>query len=408
MKRTEHTYYLVYAMYCASWSFLTPVYTLFLLHRGLDLFEVNVVFAVYLITAFVFEVPTGAVADVFGRKASFVLSCVLRSVAFGLYWFAERLPDFLIAELVDAIGTTLATGALDAWAVDGMRAEGHAGTTEKLFARAFVYCRPLMVSAGVLGAYAANADIGTPWVLGASGFALTGLVGLLLMREDRKPPGRPHGVLAAWVTTTRDGFVTVRRNPQLAVLCFLTAATAFAVMPAWHYWPARLTDLSGSGIWLVGWMYALISAASMAASAVTPRLVAHFRREHILLVACLIRGGMLMIAALSSTLAPALAGIVVMDAVFGLSEPMMQSWMNERVESAQRATVLSVRSMAFTLGGGLGLICLGLLARQSSIALAWGVSATLLILVAPAFLLLARPVPVADKEDPQPAAIPLG
>ena len=83
--RTEHTYYIVFGLYSLSWSFLGPVYALFLLSRGLDFFQINVVLAVYLIAAFVFEVPTGAVADLVGRKRSFLLSCVVRTVAFGLY-----------------------------------------------------------------------------------------------------------------------------------------------------------------------------------------------------------------------------------------------------------------------------------------------------------------------------------
>src|SRR5512147_922315 len=133
MTHTERTYYLVYALYCASWAFLTPAYPLFLLSRGLDLFEINVVFAVYLITAFLFEVPTGAVADVFGRKVSFILSCAVRAFAFGYYWFAHSLLDCIVAELIDAVGTTLATGALDAWAVDLLRDEGEGRPADRMF-----------------------------------------------------------------------------------------------------------------------------------------------------------------------------------------------------------------------------------------------------------------------------------
>ncbi len=390
MTRTERTYYLIYGLYSASWSFLTPVYTLYLVDRGLDLFQVNVVFAVYLITAFLFEVPTGAVADVLGRKVSFLFSCVLRSFAFGLYWIADGFSDFLVAEFFDAVGTTLATGALDAWAVDRLHDEGHAGTTERLFTRAFLVCRPLMVVAGVVGGYVADKDIGTPWLFGAGSFAVTGLAGLLLMRDGRLRPSRPHGMLAAWASTTRSGFATVRGDRNLAILCFMTAATAFAVMPAWHYWPVRLASLSGTGTWLMGWVWALINVFSMAATAIMPRLVRSFRREHILFLAWLLRGMMLMLAASATTFAPALVGILVMDAVFGLSEPTMQAWMNEQVASEQRATVLSVRSMSFTLGGGVGLICLGLLARVFGISAAWGVSAIVLLVVAPVFLMMGR------------------
>jgi len=85
--------------------------------------------------------------------------------------------------------------------------------------------------------------------------------------------------------------------------------------------------------------------------------------------------------------------VLFLQMVFGLSEPTLQGWMNEHVESDVRATVLSVRSMAFTLGGGAGLLCLGLLARAQGIPAAWLAAGVLVILVAPGFFLLARAAP---------------
>ncbi len=389
MTRSERTYYLLFALYCSSWAFLTPVYPLFLLSRGLDLFQINVVFAVYLIGAFAFEVPTGALADIVGRRTSFLLSCALRCLAFGMYWFAQGFADCIVAEFVDALGTTLASGALDAWVVDGMRAEDNARPAARVFARAQMLASPLMIVSGVAGAYIADANISTPWICGATGFAVTAAVALLLMREGERPP-RPSGVLASWLRTTRDGIQAVRRAPVLQLLCALTAAISFAVMPTWHYWPVRLQELSGERTWLLGWVWALVTLAAMAGNGLMPRLIPRFRRERVLGIASFWRGGMLAFAVLSPKFLPALLALVVLQGTFGLIEPTLQGWMNEHAESDLRATVLSVRSMSFTLGGGLGLLCLGLLARAGGIPVAWGVSAALLVVTAPAFLLLAR------------------
>src|SRR5438309_329980 len=131
MTRTERTYYLVYSLYSLSWSFIGPMYALFLLSRGLDLFEMSVVPAIYWIVSFLFEVPTGAFADLAGRKTSFLMSCVIRMIAFGLYAYADTFAAFAVAEFIDALGSTLASGALDAWAVDGMRGEGDARPMER-------------------------------------------------------------------------------------------------------------------------------------------------------------------------------------------------------------------------------------------------------------------------------------
>src|SRR5215470_19599941 len=133
MTRTERTYYLVFGLYNLSWAFIGPMYALFLLHRGLDLFQMTVVPAVYWIVSFLFEVPTGAFADLAGRKTAFVLSCAVRMVAFGMYAVADGFGGFVLAEFVDALGSTLANGALDAWAVDSLRAEGDRRPADRFF-----------------------------------------------------------------------------------------------------------------------------------------------------------------------------------------------------------------------------------------------------------------------------------
>ncbi|MBI3786121.1 MAG: MFS transporter [Deltaproteobacteria bacterium] len=407
MTRAERTYYVVYGLYCASWSTLTPVYPLFLLGRGLDLFQINLVFAVYLIVAFLFEVPTGAIADVVGRKTSFVLSCAVRASAFGLYWYAQGFLDCLLAEVVDGVGTTLASGALDAWVVDSVRDDGDAGQVGKIFARAGFWACPMMIAGGLLGSYLANVDLGLAWPCGALLFAITGVVGGLAMNESRPVASRSASVWRSWLNASSGGLRIVGRSPVLRTLCLLTAATSFAVMPAWHYWPARLQQLSGEGIWLLGWVWALITLAAMAGNALMPRLVPRFQRRHVLSVAWMWRASMLGVGALSSNLPLAVVAVLAMQAVYGLSEPTLQSWMNEHADSELRATVLSARSMAFTFGGGAGLVCLGLLGRGYGITSVWAASAILVALIAPGFLWLGGDGVVAAAPPESEVVIPL-
>jgi MFS family permease len=444
MTRTERTYYVVWSFYCFAWSFLMPVYPLFLLSRGLDLFQINVVLAVFLTTAFAFEVPTGALADLAGRKTTFVLSCFVRMAAFAMYFFARGFVDFLVAEGVDAVGHTLANGALDAWAVDGMRADGAGPSTERFFARAQVVARTVMIASGLAGGYLAQRDIALPWLVAAASFALTGLVAAFIMREpassrlsdlaargdqpcpeprrrrertmemtptagsgpDTARPGR------SLVHTVRDGLATVRRTPVLLSLCLLTLALAFGMMPVNMTWQPRMEALTGEGAWLMGWIWALVNLATIAGSALIPRLLGQYRRESVLAAATLLRGSMLAVAAVVTTFLPALLGVLMMEIGFGLSEPLLQSWMNEHIEPEQRATVLSVRAMCFTLGGGAGLVCIGLAARDLGIPIAWGISSTMLVLTAPGFLMLGRQAQrAAPSAVNQPAAakvVPFG
>ncbi len=390
MTRTERTYYLVFGLYTQWGWFMVPVYPLFLLSLGLDLFQVNLVCAIYLISIFLFEVPTGAIADVFGRKASFVLSCVVRMVAFFMYARAETFADCVAAEVLDAIGTTLATGALDAWAVDGMRAEGNLTPTDRFFARAQMLSRTVMVVGGIAAAYLAEISFRLCWGIGAAGFAVTTVLALLLMRESPRPAvaGEPG---SRFLMTIREGWAIVSTSRELVMLCVLSGVLMFTIVPTHMVWQTRLKEFTGEGVALMGWVWAFMNVVSITASYVMPSLLTRFRRETLLVASVVWRGVMLLLAALAGSFAPVLFGILMQEAAFGVSEPIVLASINDRIGPERRATVISVRSMFATLGGALGLVSLGLVARGQGIPTVWVISALILFAAAPAFLALRRP-----------------
>ena len=388
MTHTERTYYLVTCLYRVAWAALGPTYALFLLSRGLDLLELNLVLATYLVTTCLFEIPTGAVADVFGRKASFVLSCLVRALAFGMYYFAETFPAFLVAEFVDAIGTTLATGALDAWAVDGVRAEGDRRPADRLFARGQIIGQTSMILSGLLVALWAADDLSRAWLVGSGGFLLCAAVGALTMREPPRTAAATAASPASVAAMMRAALRAVREQPAMRGLCLMTLVTMFATMPAFHMWQPRLATLGGGGAELTGWIWVGLSLASLFGSALIPRLVHRLGRPRALTLALAWRAVTLFVAGAAGGFALATLAFILQEIAFGFSEPVLQAWMSEHASAEQRATVLSVRSMSFTLGGATGLVCLGWLALLTDIGVAWMVSAALIALAAPGFLLV--------------------
>src|SRR5580658_9125908 len=193
VRRVLHRYYTVWAVYALANGFLFAVYPLFLRSRGLDQFQMNSVLATYFAVTFLTDVPTGAFADALGRRRSFVLGCALRVAAFMVYFFAHAYPIFLVAEAIDGVGTTFCNGAIDAWGVDALDDAGFVGLKDRLFSRiAQLSSASFMVSA-MVGAYVADIDIAYPWLLGAAGWALSGLIGAYLMRGEK-----PRAVQVEW------------------------------------------------------------------------------------------------------------------------------------------------------------------------------------------------------------------
>ncbi len=383
MTRAERTYYLISALYNGSWAFLGAVYPLFLMSRGLNLFEVNAILAVFLFANFAFEVPTGAVADVFGRKVSFLLSCIVRAFAFACYFFADTFTGFVVAELIDALGNTLASGALDAWAVDGAREEGDESPADRLFARGKMVSYAAMIASGLLGGYVAEVDISYPWLAGVGSFLVTAVVAGWAMHRDAPQAVRTEAAarvnpIPAIRAQVASSVAAVAKHETLRFLCCFTALLSFAHMPFLQLWPARMTALSQEGTWLMGWIWVLLNLAALVGSGLLPRLLLRTDRQRAALLVTVVRASCVSLAAVSGGFGKAAVGLIGQSVGAGASDPLLGAWMNEYAESHQRATVLSVQAMSFTLGGAAGLVCLGLVALSAGIPVAWGCAAAVL------------------------------
>lgn len=391
MTRTERTYYVLEGSFQTWGWFMTPVYPIFLLSKGLDLFQLNVVLATYFLATTVFEVPTGAVADVYGRKVSFVLSCFLRSAAFLLYAFADGFVDCLFAEVIDGLGFTLASGALEAWAVDGIRAEGDDRPTDRLFARVEMIVRGTMIGGGILGGLLADVDLVLPWYVATAGFAGTGVYAIVAMREER--PARPktrHRLVAPLVEQVLDGVRAARSSTVVLVLSVVSALIGASILPVNMTWPPRLEQLTDSGYWVLGSAASLFNAAAFCGAALTMRVLRRTGRVSLLFGTSLVRGVAMAVAALATTFQPVVGGLLVAELLGGAARPPQQAWLNEHIDSSRRATVLSVQAMSFTVGASVGLVLLGLLARSSGLPAVWLVAATLMTVAGFGYPLLGR------------------
>src|SRR5512132_1242276 len=139
--RRIQTVYLVLTL-CTTLagSFIWGINTLFLLDAGLSItaaFAANAFFTAGMV---LFEVPTGVVADTWGRRASFLLGALTLVVSTALYWLAWRMhaPFWVWAatSMLLGLGFTFFSGATEAWLVDALKYAGFKGSLESVFSKA--------------------------------------------------------------------------------------------------------------------------------------------------------------------------------------------------------------------------------------------------------------------------------
>ncbi|MCK5439664.1 MAG: MFS transporter, partial [Gemmatimonadetes bacterium] len=104
---------------------------------------------------FVFEIPTGVLADTAGRRASFLLSvAVLTATTLGYLAIARvggGLTAFVIVSVLMGLGFTFYSGAVEAWLVDALRAVDYEGTLDRVFARGSMMTGAAMLLGTVSG-----------------------------------------------------------------------------------------------------------------------------------------------------------------------------------------------------------------------------------------------------------------
>lgn len=384
-------YYAVSLVYALAGGFLAGVYPLFLRSRGLDQFEINSVLAVYFTVTFLTDVPTGAFADALSRRRSFVLGCAFRCLGFALYFVSHAYPLFLVAETVDAVGTTFCNGAVDAWGVDALDEAGFARTKDHLFSRISQLSSLGFMITAVMGAGVASVNIAWPWLLGAGGFAVSGFMGAFLHERSE---GAAHldlgGVLAAIATRIGRG---IRRGFSLRPVRLLSLAEGIVLAawaPYWLEWPLLFKDAYGVGVWIIGWIFCLLTMARMVGAEIVVRTAGAAQGRSRVLGGLVIGAGGLLVAAgwLSTRPTQALIALLLMNVCLGAQEPLARGWFNAEVAPEERATMLSFRSTMATAGGSLGLLLGGYVVDLRGISFHWQLAGTMALLAVPCYLRL--------------------
>lgn len=344
---------------------------------------------------FLFEVPTGIVADIYSRRASVVIAMMIMGLSFVATGLAPGVAVVLIAAAIMGFGWTFKSGAEDAWLADEVGLENVA----RSYQRGAQVARAAAL-AGIGAAVAlALVDLRLPIVAGGLVFlSLGGLLSLLMPETGFKPASRDDvGTLRSMAETGAKGGRLLRGRPILLLIvgiAFFAGMWSEAIDRLWeaHF----LVDIGVPGFGSldpVVWFGVLSAGVLLLAILVAQPLVRRF--EH------LDRRGMTRMllvfdaATIVGTLGFAFAGSFVL-AVFAfwgtrvfrsLAGPVYSTWLNTSIDdSSVRATVISMTNLGDSAGEWGGGPALGALGNVFGIRIALAASAAAL---APALALYA-------------------
>lgn len=356
-------------------------------------------------TVFLFEVPTGVLADTYSRRLSLTIGFLGMGAAWLLVGVVSAPAAIIALWAAWGISYTFTSGAYQAWITDEVGVD----RVGRVFLRGarFSYVGAVL---GLIGFVAlGTASLRTAVVASGAVTVVGGLACLFFMPETgfrRRPREERSGALAELRTTAVNGSRFVRAQPVLLLLIGIAlvggmSSEAFDRLKEAHF--IRNIGLPGiGGFDAVVWFGAFSAVAMIFGFVVLGRLQKRFERVGSAGLAKLLLGftavmtAGLLVYALTGTAAVAIVALLAVLLTRGVVYPLWDTWVNQQItDSSVRATVISITGQADAIGQAAGGPVLGVIGNV------WGIRAALTtgaLVLTPALGLYARAIRHGGKE----------
>jgi MFS family permease len=396
-RRVQRTYLLLTLLSTLAASFIWGINTLFLLDAGLNNAEAFAANAFFTAGMVIFEVPTGVLADTWGRRTSYLLGAATLLITtllyLGMWRIQAPLWGWAIASVLVGLGFTFFSGATEAWLVDALSFSGYKEDLESVLARGQVVDGGAMLTGSVAGGFIAQAtNLGVPYLIRSVLLGLTLVSAFFLMKDLGFTPNRSKGALVEVRRVLRESLDAGWRNPPVRWLMLSGLVSGGVGIFAFYAMQPYLLELYGSqrAFGVAGLAAAIVAGTEMVAGLIAPRVRPLFRRRtHALLLASTIGIASLAVLGWTSSFWLALLLLVLWGFSFSAAMPFRQAYINGIIPAQQRATVLSFDSLMGSAGAVVAQPVLGRVADLRGYPTAYLTCAVIQLASVP-FLLLAR------------------
>ncbi len=408
MKRFNATHVYLFITAVSTLAF-TTTFTTSALYRfqmaQLNPLQLVLLGTVLELSVFIFEIPTGIVADLKSRKISVIIGYALIGCGFILEGSFQLFGTILLAQMLWGIGYTFISGAEDAWLADEIGEENLTA----------VYLRgtQLRQVVGFIGIFfnvaLASIALNIPFLIGGALQILLAISLIFIMPETGFHP-IPQADRNNWQKmghTFKIGMTSIQKRPLLITILAISFFYGLYSEALDRLWEAHILDnftIPDIGILdSTVVMFGLINAAIMLLTIGTTEYMrrrsktfTHAQTVRLLAVLSAIIAFGMMAFGLAAGFVMGLAAYTAVALSRRTMSPLYSAWINRGIEPGVRATVLSTYGQMDAIGQVIGGPLLGGIATRLGLRAAL-VSAGLLL--TPVLALYAR---AAGQSDDTP------
>ena len=381
------------------------IFPLYLLRVvGVNPLELVLPGTAYESTIFLFEIPTGVVADVYSRRLSIIIGIILLGLGTLVASSIPLLAVFILGMVIAGFGSTFISGALSAWIVDEVGQE----QASQAFMRG-AQVAPICGLVGIVLTVIIG-NISMQLAIAVAGILLTilGIILLFIMPETgfQRVPTEQRETWADLFKTFRDGVKYIRLRVVFFWIFVVTFVFGGFGEGFGRMWAALVLEhftlppigAFGEVIWF-GIISAGVIPLTLIATEVVRRRVNLADSDKVVRTLLIVYSGMIvsvLMVAWSQTFMLVLIGLWLTRMLISVARPLMEAWINQHITSNVRATILSVNGQFNSFGEIIGGPAIGIIATLTTVRIAISFTVVLIGIL----LTVVNRVPHSVKESP--------
>ena len=369
---------------------LTPVLSLALIEKGASLSNLSIILGLYALSVILLELPSGIMADVFGRKKTYLLSLVSFALSFSLLFAGRGFFVLCIVMALYGLGRALGSGSFDALFIDYYIDNYGKQKLHNITTRLSVL-EALGLSSGALSggffpeiSHKLLPSIGTYDLNILVRIILTFVVILLAVFSISENVHKDNKELISIKQHIKNSSSFIFKNATINCIFLSVFSTGFFLSALETYWQPHFITLltDDSSTRLLGLMAFLYLGAAMLGSILSNKTIRKYK-FNLRKMYLLMRGAiaiLLILTALQTNVPMFIAFYSSIYLVFGVANIPEGVILNHETPNEIRASVLSVKSLTMQIGGLSGSLLYSILIRFMSIPAIWIIAALLVLL----------------------------
>jgi len=383
-------YSLIVFLKSFSTGLLIPVLSLLFIDKGASLSNISIIMGIYSLTVVIFELPTGIIADVIGRKKIFCLSLIVSLLGYSVILIGHGMIFLCIGIIFYGSSRALSSGSFDALFIDSYIETFGKDKLHKITTRLSVLDSLGLslgaLTGGLLPKFSLNLNksLGTfdlNLIIEIIIVVIVLLLSAIFISENSKSEIKKHISLKIHM---KNSSLIVMKNETIKCIFISAFATGFFLLTIETYWQPHFTVLlpDNSMYWLLGIISFLCFASSILGSIISEKIIEKYnldlKKSYLILRTVLVSS--LIFTALQLNAFSFIVFYSIIYLFLGMSNVPENVILNSEIPSEIRASVLSLNSLILQLGGLTGSFINSIIINYISIPILWIIAAVVIFI----------------------------